>query len=81
MKTKTVVVFVLIILAFILMLQNSVMMELKLFFWNIYAPMFILVFFIFLIGFLVGFLAARIDRKKDRKALDGRPQTPSKPQS
>ncbi len=66
MKNRTVFILVLVALFAILLIQNSGMAPLRFYFWSIYAPQFILVFFVFLIGFLAGFLAARGGRKKDR---------------
>jgi uncharacterized integral membrane protein len=69
MKTKTVVILIVIALFAIFLLQNSGMTPLRLYFWNIYAPLFILVAIVFAIGFLAGFLARRPERKKEGKAL------------
>ena len=67
MKSRTIWILVLVVLFAILLIQNSSKMTpLKFYFWSIYAPLFILVFFIFLIGFLVGFLAAKSGQKKDK---------------
>lgn len=80
MKMKTFVIFVLVALFVILFVQNSQLASLKFYFWNIYAPQFVLVFFVFLIGLLVGFLAARIEKKKDKKSVEKIPP-PSMPKS
>ncbi len=85
MKSRTVLILVLIALFAVLLIQNSELATLRFFFWPIYAPQFILVFFIFLIGFLVGFLAAKSGRKKDGIKEEHVPpaashQPPAKPQ-
>ncbi|MCX6576357.1 MAG: LapA family protein [Candidatus Aminicenantes bacterium] len=82
MRTKTVLIIVLIILFAILLIQNSGMAALKFYLWNIYAPQFILVFLVFCLGFLAGFLTAKTGRKKDQRVPSQR-STPSplKPQA
>jgi len=65
MKTRTIWILVLVALFAILLVQNAMKTRMIFYFWNIDAPLFILVFFIFLIGFLVGFLAAKSGQKKD----------------
>jgi len=78
MKTKTVLILVMIALFAILLIQNSGMAPLRFFFWSIFAPQFILVFFVFMIGFLTGSLSARGVPKKDRKhEPQAKPSTPS----
>jgi uncharacterized integral membrane protein len=78
---KTLAILVLVVLFVILFIQNSQLASVKFYFWNIYAPQFILVFFVFLIGLLVGFLAARIEKKKDKKSVEKIPPPPvPKPQ-
>jgi len=67
MKTKTLVILILVALAAILVLQNAGLTPLRLFFWNVYAPLFVLVLAIFFLGALVGFLMAKRDRKKEPK--------------
>ena len=77
MKPKTVFVGVLIILFVILLIQNSGMAALRFYFWNIYAPQFILVCLVFCLGFLVGFLIAKKGRREDKNIP---PRTPPQPQ-
>jgi uncharacterized integral membrane protein len=81
MKTKTVVILVLVALVAILLLQNSGLTPLRLFFWNIYAPLFILVLVIFLLGALVGHLTAHRDRKKETKTGEEKPPHPAAPEA
>ena len=67
MKTKTVIILFLVALVAILLLQNSGLTQLRLFFWNVYAPLFVLILVIFFLGAIVGYLAVHRDRKKDLK--------------
>jgi uncharacterized integral membrane protein len=78
MKKKTVWILVLVVLFAILLIQNSTKTDLKLYFWSLSGPLFILVFFIFLLGFLVGFLAAKNGHKKEIKTEE--PVKPHVPQ-
>jgi uncharacterized integral membrane protein len=79
MKTKTVVILVLVALVAILLLQNAELIPLRLFFWNVYAPLFVLILVVFLLGALVGHLTAHRDRKKDQKTGDEKPAPPVLP--
>ncbi len=76
MKTKTVVILILVALVAVLLLQNSGLTQLRLLFWNIYAPFFLLIFVVFFVGAVVGYLAAHRDRKKDLKK-GGEPPAPA----
>jgi len=81
MKTKTVVILILVALALILLLQNAGQTPLRLFFWPIYAPLFILILVIFFLGVVVGVLLEKRDRKKEpkigeEKAHPGAPAVP-----
>ncbi len=76
MRTKTVLILVLIALFLILLIQNAGMAKLNFYLWNVYAPQFILVFLVFCLGFLAGFLSAKTGRKKNHK-LPSQSSTPS----
>ena len=65
MKARTIVIWILVILAAILIIQNSGPAQLRLFFWPISSSLFILVILIFFIGFAVGYLAGRRSKKID----------------
>lgn len=69
MKNKTIWILVLVVLFAVLLIQNSTKTDLKLYFWSLSGPLFILVFFIFLLGFLVGFLAAKNGHKREKKEV------------
>jgi len=65
MKARTIVIWILVILAAVIVIQNSQLATLRLAFWNIYAPLFILVILVFFLGFGAGYLAGRRRRKID----------------
>jgi uncharacterized integral membrane protein len=67
MKTKTILILVLMALFVILLIQNSGPADLTFYFWKVSGPQFILVFLVFCLGFLAGFLVAKTGRKKDNK--------------
>jgi uncharacterized integral membrane protein len=69
MKTKTLVILILVALVAVLLLQNAGLTPLRIFFWNVYAPLFVLVLTVFFLGALVGFLLAMRGRKKEPKAV------------
>ena len=79
MKTKTVVILILVALVAVLLLQNSGLTELRLLFWNVYAPLFILILVVFFLGGIVGYLTVHRDRKKDSKKGDEKPAPPVLP--
>jgi uncharacterized integral membrane protein len=79
MKTKAILILVVIALFVILLIQNSGPADLRFYFWNVSGPQFILVFLVFCFGFLAGFLIAKTGRKKDQK-VPFQASTPSPPQ-
>jgi uncharacterized integral membrane protein len=80
MKTKTVVILVLVALVAVLLLQNAGLTQLRLLFWNVYAPLFVLILAVFFLGGIVGLLMTKRDRKKEPKpALEKLPPPASPP--
>jgi uncharacterized integral membrane protein len=73
MKSKTILILVLVTLLAILLFQNSGSSSLRLYLWNIDAPMFVLVFFSFLLGFALGFLVPKLEKKRDKKGESASP--------
>jgi uncharacterized integral membrane protein len=63
MKTKTIFVLVLIVLAVVLVIQNSAMVELQIFFWKIIMSRIIFMVGLLVVGFALGFLLARLTKK------------------
>jgi len=69
MKPKLVVVLVLIALFLIVLIQNTQVVTLRLFFWKIGMSQIILIPLTMLIGFVVGYLVTRVtgNRFKEKK--------------
>lgn len=63
MKTKTIVILVLIVLALVLVIQNSAMVELRIFFWRIIMSQIIFMVGLLALGFALGFLVAKLGKK------------------
>jgi uncharacterized integral membrane protein len=76
MKTKAVLIAVLIVLLLILIIQNSWAVPIRLYFWTISIPAFLMILGIFLVGLLVGYLAAHMEKRRDRKLAALPPPAP-----
>jgi uncharacterized integral membrane protein len=63
MKTKTIVILVLIVLAVVLVIQNSALVELQIYFWKIIMSRIIFMVGLLALGFAMGFLAAKLREK------------------
>jgi uncharacterized integral membrane protein len=63
MKPKTIVVLILAVLLLIILLQNTQIVTLKLFFWEIGMSRIILIPLIAFIGFVIGFIVAKMTHK------------------
>jgi uncharacterized integral membrane protein len=75
MKARTIVLLILVVLAAVIIIQNSRMDTIRLLFWAVYGPKFILVVLVFFIGFAAGLLFGRRGRRKTVKP----PDPPAKP--
>ena len=60
---KVIVVLVLVALFLILLFQNTQVVTLKIYFWEIAMSQIILIPFVLLMGFVAGYLVARFTRK------------------
>lgn len=63
MKPKTIVILVLIVLAIVIVLQNSQMVTLQLFFWKIMMSRIIFMVGLLVVGFALGFLVAKMTQR------------------
>ena len=61
---KLIVILVLVGLLLVLVIQNTQIVSLNIFFWSIMTPQIILVPILFALGFLAGFLAAKINHSR-----------------
>jgi uncharacterized integral membrane protein len=64
MKAKTIIVVVLILLALIILVQNTQVVEFGLLFWKIGMSKILMLFIALLVGFLVGFFVRPLIVKK-----------------
>ncbi len=60
MKPKTIIILVLIVLAIVIVIQNSEMVTLQLFFWKIMMSRIIFMVGLLVVGFILGFLVAKM---------------------
>lgn len=65
MKTKIVIIIVLIILLIIFVLQNTEIIKVDLFFWNLSIPGALLLFICFALGLIVGLIIPSTTTKKE----------------
>ncbi len=63
MKTKTILILVLVALAIVLVIQNSAMVELQIYFWKIIMSRIIFMVGLLAVGFALGFLVAKQKEK------------------
>lgn len=63
MKAKTIIIMVLIVLFAIILIQNTQVVTIQLFFWKLSMSRIILVSFFALIGFAIGFLLSKTRKK------------------
>jgi uncharacterized integral membrane protein len=63
MKPKTIIILVLIVLAIVIVIQNSEMVTLQLFFWKIMMSRIIFMVGLLVVGFALGFLVAKMTQK------------------
>ncbi|MBM3292991.1 MAG: LapA family protein [Candidatus Aminicenantes bacterium] len=66
MKGKAVLILVLTGLLAILVVQNSRLAPVRLYFWSLYMPLFLLVLGVFAVGLVVGFLLAKVEKGRRR---------------
>ncbi len=64
MKTRPVILTILIVLAIILMIQNKASVSIQLLFWSVNMPRVLLIVIILLIGFATGYIVATMIAKK-----------------
>ena len=67
MGPKTIVILIVCILIFIVLVQNTDIVTLRLFFWSEKLPQFILLPIMLAVGFIVGYIVARLTGKNRRK--------------
>ncbi len=63
MKPKAIVILVLVVLFIIILIQNTHVITLNLFFWKVSLSTIILMFFVLLGGFILGYLTSMLTRR------------------
>ncbi|NVL91852.1 MAG: DUF1049 domain-containing protein [Desulfobacterales bacterium] len=66
MKAKTIVVLVLVALFVIILIENTQVVSLRLFFWKISMSQIILIPLTILIGFVIGYIVAKVTARAPR---------------
>lgn len=64
MKAKTIIILILIILFAIILIQNTQVVTVQLFFWKLSMSRIILISLLMLVGFIIGFLVAKVGKKR-----------------
>jgi uncharacterized integral membrane protein len=70
---KTIAIVVIVVLFLIFLFQNTTVMTLRLYFWEVSMSQIILIPLILLVGFACGFAVGKLTRRKKPE----KPQTPS----
>ncbi len=63
MKAKTILILILVVLAGVLVIQNSAMVELQIYFWKIIMSRIIFMVGLLAVGFALGFFVAKLTKK------------------
>ena len=63
MKQKTIVILVLIVFAFVILIQNTQVVEVQIFFWKIAMSRIVLILFMLIVGFGIGYLIPKGNKK------------------
>ncbi|HUU52606.1 MAG TPA: LapA family protein [Candidatus Heimdallarchaeota archaeon] len=63
MKQKTIIILILIVLAFVILIQNTQVVEVQIFFWKIAMSRIIMIAFMLIVGFALGYLVAMTKKK------------------
>ncbi len=64
MKPKAIVILVLVVLFLIILIQNTHVITLNLFFWKVSLSTIILILFVLLGGFIIGYLTSMLTRRR-----------------
>jgi uncharacterized integral membrane protein len=63
MKSKTIVIIILIFFVVIFLIQNTQVVEVQLIFWKIAMSRVIMIAFSLIVGFIIGYFIPRIEKK------------------
>lgn len=68
MKAKLITLLIVLVLALIVLVQNTHVVSFRLLFWSVDMSMVVLVLLMLLIGFVLGFVVAKLTGRKKREA-------------
>jgi uncharacterized integral membrane protein len=63
MKQKTIIILALIVFAFVMLIQNTQVVEVQIIFWKIAMSRIILILFMLIVGFGIGYLISKGTKK------------------
>jgi len=63
MKQKTIIILILIVLAIVILIQNTQVVEVQIFFWKIAMSRIILIAFALIVGFAIGYFVPKVRKK------------------
>ena len=63
MKQKTIIILILIVLAFVILIQNTQVVEVQIFFWKIAMSRIIMITFALIVGFVIGYFVPKVQKK------------------
>lgn len=62
-KPKTIIILTLIALAIVILIQNTQVMEVQIFFWKIAVSRIIMITFLLIVGFFIGYFVPKVQKK------------------
>jgi uncharacterized integral membrane protein len=63
MKLKSIILIILAVLAFVIIIQNTQVVTVQLFFWQLFMSRIVLMLVMMAIGVAIGYIIARVGRK------------------
>jgi uncharacterized integral membrane protein len=63
MKPKTIIILILIALSVVILIQNTQVVEVQIFFWKIAMSRIIMIAFLLIVGFVIGYFIPRVQKK------------------
>jgi uncharacterized integral membrane protein len=63
MKPKTIIILILIALAVVILIQNTQVVEVQIFFWKITMSRIIMITFLLIVGFVIGSFIPKVQKK------------------
>ncbi len=63
MKPKTIIILILIVLAIVILIQNTQVVEVQVFFWKIAMSRIIMIIFLLIVGFVIGYFVPKLQKK------------------